>query len=157
MSNFLNVVQKQCQNVKKSLIQSPLKEPTGSPCTRQLFNSSFRDHIHQFVRKDGVSTKSNVDEHGGDDLQCLQDFENCSGQKRRSEDIVFRDADDAQKSSSIQRSPKVHKSGGNEAEFKMDNLNGSHMGNVKIGGERILKQWTDVCMISCWNQAFLIV
>ncbi|KAJ0051400.1 hypothetical protein Pint_01805 [Pistacia integerrima] len=74
----------------------------------------------------------------------LQDFENSSGRKRRSEEIVIGDADNDYKNIWMQRSPKVHKSRDNDLDLKPEHSNGSDNRNEKIGVDTILKLWTDI-------------
>lgn len=46
----------------------------------------------------------------------------------------------------MQRTPKVHKSRGNDLDLKPEHINGSDNRNEKIGVDTILKLWTDVCI-----------
>lgn len=79
----------------------------------------------------------------------MQDFGNFSRGKRRSEEIILGDAHNANSISGIQRSLKVHKSGGTDLELVIEQSDGSKKGSKKNGVDTTLKHWTDVCITCC--------
>ncbi|KAK3184576.1 hypothetical protein Dsin_031862 [Dipteronia sinensis] len=150
--------------IEPSLLKSPSnklptqipvwQDPSWSPSRKELCNSSIKDHMDLLVGKDGPSSKSYSDGHGNDDSRQghhnsqssfpLKDFENSSSRKRRSEEIVLGNADNIIKDISIQRSSKVHKSGGNDLELMLEHYSGSNKGNKKTGDDTAMKHWTDI-------------
>ncbi|KAL5798158.1 hypothetical protein ACOSQ2_002978 [Xanthoceras sorbifolium] len=155
-SNILSIVQKPTQSPSKKLptLIPAWKEPTWSPSRKELCNSSIKDHMDLLVGKDGPSSKSHSDGHGNDDSHQghhnsqsqfpLQDFENSFRRKRGSEEIDLGNADNTNKDISIQRSLKVHKSGGNNLELTLEHFSGSNKSNKKTGDDTTMKHWTDI-------------
>ncbi|KAK2647823.1 hypothetical protein Ddye_015312 [Dipteronia dyeriana] len=153
--------------IEPSLLKSPSnklptqipawQEPSWSPSRKELCNFSVKDYMDLHVGKDGPSSKSYSDGHGNDDSRQghhnsqssfpLKDFDNSSGRKRRNEEIVIGNADNIIKDISIQRNPKVHKSGGNDLEQTLEHYSGSNKSNKKTGDDTTMKHWTDISRI----------
>lgn len=74
----------------------------------------------------------------------MQDFDNSSRGKIRSEEIVLGDAHNAYNIGGIQKRLKVHQSGGTDLELMIEQSDGSKKGNEKNGVDATLKHWTDV-------------
>ncbi|KAK0590950.1 hypothetical protein LWI29_033533 [Acer saccharum] len=150
--------------IEPSLLKSPSnkfptqipawQEPSWRTSSKELCNASSKDQMNLLVGKDGPSSKSYSDRHSNDDIReghhnsqssfPLKDFENSSSRKRRSEEIVLGNADNIIKDISIQRSPKVHKSGGNDLELTLEHYSGSNKSNKKTGDDTTMKHWTDI-------------
>ncbi|KAK1568340.1 hypothetical protein Q3G72_023333 [Acer saccharum] len=155
-SDILSVVQKPTQSPSNKFpTQIPAwQEPSWRTSRKELCNSSSKDQMNLLVGKDGPSSKSYSDRHSNDDIReghhnsqssfPLKDFENSSSRKRRSEEIVLGNADNIIKDISIQRSPKVHKSGGNDLELTLEHYSGSNKSNKKTGDDTTMKHWTDI-------------
>ncbi|XP_057963172.1 uncharacterized protein LOC131154424 isoform X2 [Malania oleifera] len=144
---------------------------SASPCIRRIrtaeqeiqsssrkdsFNTSDNDGMHIFVGKDMLSPTSssftnehvNNDHHHGHDVSqtrvLMRDIENSSGRKRRSEEIILGDGDNANESARIQRSSKVHRGGGCDLKYPLQCFNESNSGAKKIEGYSTSRHWTDI-------------
>ncbi|KAH9745418.1 hypothetical protein KPL70_004067 [Citrus sinensis] len=137
------------------LLKSPTwKEPIWSPYRKEQGDSSLSTRSH--FSRSGSSSKSNSDEHVNDDcLQVLynsqnsfyvQDFDNSSRGKIRSEEIVLGDAHNAYNIGGIQKRLKVDQSGGTDLELMIEQSDGSKKGNEKNGVDATLKHWTDISL-----------
>ncbi|GAV68436.1 hypothetical protein CFOL_v3_11939 [Cephalotus follicularis] len=132
------------------LTHSPTwKEPTSRLSRIELYTSSHDDNRQPFVGKDLLAPQFNSDEHCVNDCHhTLQGeipgrvIENSSGQKRKIEEIVLRDAaHEDEISSRVQTCAKVHKSAGL---FMSGHSNGSNNGKEKTGHGTALKRLTDI-------------
>ncbi|XWS47286.1 hypothetical protein CRYUN_Cryun14cG0139500 [Craigia yunnanensis] len=139
----------------KKQTQSPTsKEPSWSPCRKEMHRALHGDNMQLSVAKDVVSlscssTVQRIDDCPQRSVQNpshVQDIQYSSKRKRTSEEVALADVNHADKNSRIQRSPKFHEVGEKNMEHMLEYLNGSNIGNERIEGGKTLMNWTDISL-----------
>ncbi|XP_039039465.1 uncharacterized protein LOC120177352 isoform X3 [Hibiscus syriacus] len=133
----------QKRSSRKRQTQSPTsKEPSLSPCRKEMHNALYGDNMQLSVAKDVVSLNcsSNVqridDCHGRSNPSPVQDIQSSSKRKRTSED----------NSNVMQKSPKFCKVGEKNMEHTSEYSCESNLENERIDGGKILMNWTDISL-----------
>ncbi|KAE8668733.1 Period circadian protein, putative isoform 1 [Hibiscus syriacus] len=145
----------QKRSSRKRQTQSPTsKEPSLSPCRKEMHNALYGDNMQLSVAKDVVSLNcsSNVqridDCHGRSNPSPVQDIQSSSKRKRTSEEIAIVDVHHSDNSNVMQKSPKFCKVGEKNMEHTSEYSCESNLENERIDGGKILMNWTDVRIIA---------
>lgn len=138
---------------RKKQTRSPTsKDPSLSPCRKEMHNALHGDNMQLFVAKDVVSLNCSPNVHRIDD--CLrrsnpspvQDIQNISKRKRTSEEVACVDVQHSDNNIQMQHGLKFCKVGEKNMDHTSEYSYGSNIENERIEGVKILMNQTDVCV-----------